>query len=393
MKNSAYLIIFVTIFIDLIGFGIVLPILPNYARDLNATPWMIGLIAAAFSLMQFFMAPIWGAFSDRVGRRPVILWGLLVTVVSYLIFSQADSIWLLLVSRLLAGVGSANVSTAQAYLTDISDAKDRSKAMGVIGAAFGLGFIFGPPLGGLIKATLGIAWVGYIAALLSGVSLVVAFAFLSESLKEKKTERPFAMVDISVLLAAFKKERTKFFLAINFFYIFAFVNLQVCLALLLKEHYELDDAGIGYAFAYIGLISALVQGRFIGIFTKYFSEQKVLFAGTVLMTLGIVLIPFTPQAALISIGLITLGTMAFGNALITPTNAALLTKTSSEGQHGSTLGVLQSVGALARILGPFSGSLLYAWNYHAPFLFGALMTLLASLCAWMILRLSVSEKS
>jgi MFS transporter, DHA1 family, tetracycline resistance protein len=374
MKKSPLLVLFLTIFIDLVGFGIVLPLLPNYARELGASPIIVGTIAATYSLMNFFFAPIWGSISDRIGRRPVILISVATSVVSYLIFSHSHTIAWLIFSRVLAGIGSANVSTAQAYITDVTDAANRSKSLGLVGAAFGLGFIFGPPIGGILKTHFGIQAVGYAAAGLSLIDLILAFFLLPESLKEKLNGKSalkfFKFGLIAKTLTQGPISRVAW---INFLYIFAFVNMQVSVAMLAKEHYGLSDKLIGYLFAYIGFIAAMVQGGLIGRLTKKFGENKLLFIGTLLMMFGMLAIPFTPRSGSSSLpfGLLSLGLVAFGNGLIAPTNTALASMLTPQEVQGERLGVLQSIGSLARIAGPFTGGILYGVNYHAPYVLGA----------------------
>jgi DHA1 family tetracycline resistance protein-like MFS transporter len=179
------LILFITIFIDLMGFGIFVPVVPIYARELNASEALVGDTGALFSLMMFIFTPFWGTLSDRFGRRPVILIALGISAVSYVMFAQATTLVVLIVSRMLTGVGSGNITAAQAYITDITPPEGRAKALGLIGAAFGLGFIFGPPLGSFVFDRLGVEWVGYVAAIMCLLNMVAVWAFLPESLKEK----------------------------------------------------------------------------------------------------------------------------------------------------------------------------------------------------------------
>ena len=183
MKRSPLLILLLTVLLDLIGFGIVLPLLPTYAKFLHATPFMIGLISAIFSIMQFIFSPLWGKLSDKIGRRPVMLISIFITAISYLVFSQATTIPLLIFARGLSGIGSANIAAAQAYITDVTDSKSRSGAMGMIGAAFGIGFIIGPLIGGLLKHNYGIPMVGYVAASLITIDFILAIFLLPESNK------------------------------------------------------------------------------------------------------------------------------------------------------------------------------------------------------------------
>ena len=183
MKNKALAVLFLTIFLDLMGFGLIIPILPIYAKDLGATDAMVGLLGTSFSIMQFLFASFWGGLSDRYGRRPVMLTSILIMMVAYILFANATVLWLLFVTRLMKGFGAANLSVAQAYISDVVPQENRTKAFGIIGAAFGLGFIFGPSLGGILNEYFGVAGVGYFAASLSGLNFILAWFFLGETLK------------------------------------------------------------------------------------------------------------------------------------------------------------------------------------------------------------------
>jgi DHA1 family tetracycline resistance protein-like MFS transporter len=365
MKKSPIAILFLTIFIDLLGFGIVLPLLPTYAKTLGASPLIIGLTAGAYSFMQFFFAPIWGGISDEVGRRPIILGSVSTSVVAYLLFANADTVWLLAFSRIVAGIGSANISTTQAYITDITDSSNRSKGLGIIGAAFGLGFVFGPPIGGLIKTLFGIEAVGYMTAALAAINLVLAYFFLPESIKEKKSRVDIKFLRFDKLFAAFQKPGIRLLLAMNFLFMFGFVNMQISIALLVKEHFGFEtDAQVGYLLAGVGIISVLMQGVFIGRLTKLFGEKKILVGGSVSMFIGLFFIPFSPSVAVL---LVVLVFLAVGNGLNTPTNTALVSLYTPPPEQGETLGLAQSVGSLSRISGLVAGSLLYGLDYHAPY--------------------------
>jgi len=381
MKKSPLVVLFFTVFIDLVGFGIVLPLLPTYAKDIGATPLEIGLIAASFSVMQFFFSPIWGAKSDQIGRRPIILISVAASAISYLIFSQADTVALLLISRILAGIGSANISATQAYITDVTDSTNRSKAMGMIGAAFGLGFVLGPPLGGFLKTFYGISMVGYVAAALTFLDLILAFIFLPESLKEKKPKAKVQLFNFDKMLDAFKRPAVSRIMITNFLFLFAFVNMQVSAALLWKEYFSVTDQSIGYLFAIVGVISVFVQGFLIGKLTKKYGERKVFLLGNMIMAVGLICIPYTPTDSLFTIGLFFLGMLAIGNGLVVPIGSSLISLYTPNHEQGEVLGVFQSVGSFARILGPFSGSLLYGIEIHSPYLVGGALVIVGSLIA------------
>ncbi|ACF15027.1 major facilitator superfamily MFS_1 [Chloroherpeton thalassium ATCC 35110] len=381
MKKSPLVVLFFTVFIDLVGFGIVLPLLPTYAKDIGATPLEIGLIAASFSVMQFFFSPIWGSKSDQIGRRPIILISVAASAISYLIFSQSDTVALLLISRVLAGIGSANISATQAYITDVTDSANRSKAMGMIGAAFGLGFVLGPPLGGFLKTFYGISMVGYVATALTLLDLILAFIFLPESIKEKKPKTKIQLFSFDKMLDAFKRPAVSRIMITNFLFLFAFVNMQVSAALLWKEYFSVTDQSIGYLFAFVGVVSVIVQGFLIGKLTKKYGERKVFLLGNIIMALGLIFIPYIPTDSLFSLGLIFLAMLAIGNGLAVPVSTSLISLYTPHHEQGEILGISQSVGSFARILGPFSGSLLYGVEIHAPYLVGGALVLVGSLVA------------
>jgi MFS transporter, DHA1 family, tetracycline resistance protein len=392
MKRSPLIILFFTVFLDLVGFGIVLPLLPNYARELGASPLQIGIIAGAYSLMQFFFSPIWGGISDRTGRRPIILISVMTSVVSYFIFSQAQTLVLLFISRLLAGIGSANVSVTQAYITDISTRENRAKSLGILGAAFGLGFVLGPPIGGFLKTNFGIEYVGYIASALTLLDFALAFFLLPESLTQKKDHAEFKFFSPQSFIKAFRRPELVRVMLINFCFTFAFVNMQISVPLLWKEHYGQTDENIGYLFAFVGVMSVIVQGVFIGKITRAIGERQTLFYGTAIMTFGIGLIPFVPTGFFLSIGLTALALLALGNGLSTPTNSALVTLYTPPEEQGEMLGIAQSIGSLARIFGPLSGSLLYAAEYHAPYLIGAAFLIVGSVLSVTLFRYQLAAR-
>ncbi|MDX2127747.1 MAG: MFS transporter [Chloroherpetonaceae bacterium] len=373
MKKSPLLILFFTVLIDLIGFGLVLPLLPNYAREMGASSFEIGLIASAYSFMQFFFAPAWGSLSDRIGRRPVILISVATSAFSYFFFSQANTILLLLLSRILAGIGSANVGVTQAYITDISDSSTRSKSLGILGAAFGLGFVLGPPIGGLIKTYYGGAAVGYSAALITLLDFGLAYFLLPESLTEKRnTEISFNPFHGEKLAAMFRFPAVNRLYLTSFCFVFAFVNMQITIPLLWKEKYSFSDADIGFLFSMIAVVSVVVQGGLIGKLVRIFGERKLLPIGLALMLLGIGFLPFVPASKFLSYGSLTLIILALGNGLCNPINTSLVSLYTPKDAQGEILGVLQSVGSLGRVIAPFTGSLLYGIDLHAPYLTGSL---------------------
>ncbi len=389
-KNKASLgIIFVTIFIDLMGFGILIPILPTFAsKELGISDFGIGSIVAVFSLMQFIFNPMMGKLSDKIGRRPVILVTQLITAVSYLIFAFSNSFLLLFLSRMLAGLGGSNIGVAQAYIADITTKEERAKGMGIIGAAFGLGFVFGPVIGALL------AKYGYhVAGLGSAFFTLTAFSFaffrLPESLKEKKSDEK---IQIKIFDFAFAKQvlfrpSVGFLIMLFFLIIFSIANIYGTFAILGYKFYHFTDQQNGMLFGIVGMIGAIVQAGFIRTLSHKLNDKAILLIGIFFMMIGLGLIPyggnFTGVAIVISI-------MAVGSGILQPIIPSMISKHSPENQQGAVLGFSQSISAFARVLGPLWGGFSFdVLGYQYPFLTGAFFTLLALIFSFFMLK---SEK-
>lgn len=368
-------ILFLTIFIDLLGFGIIIPILPNYAEELGASEFMIGVIAAVFSLMQFVFTPIWGTLSDQKGRRPMMLISIAITCIAYLLFSQATTLWLLIISRCLAGLGSGNISVAQAYIADITPPEQRAKSMGMIGAAFGLGFIFGPPAGGLIMEYWGIMYVGLICGALCLINLVLAFFVLPESLGEKIQARKINILPVKDFVKVLSSGGPRELFLINFIYITAFFTFQITATLLWDDKYGFGDKEIGYLFAFIGICTAVMQGGLVGFFTRVFGEFRLLTIGTYMLMFCLLVISFIPEAYFIPFELIILLFLAIANGMVGPSSLSLLSAMTDKHEQGRRLGLFQSFGSMARVIGPLMAGMLYGINMHLPYLVGAALLL------------------
>ncbi|MBI3950233.1 MAG: MFS transporter [Acidobacteria bacterium] len=370
MKKSPTFLIFLTVFIDLLGFGIVLPLLPYYAHQepFNASEWQIGMLVASYSLMQFIFAPIWGRVSDRVGRRPIILLSLMGSTVSYLIFGLAQTMWMLFLARMLAGIGAANIPTAQAYIADTTTPENRAKGMGMIGAAFGLGFIFGPAVGGFLSHW-GYSVPGFVAAGICFADFALTYFLLPESLKEKGVSRPARhAARWSMITEAFSRPFVGTLLILFFIATFALANMEATFALLSKVRYHYTEAQTGYIFAYMGLLTTLVQGGMIRPLVRKLGEHKLIVIGTLVFAMSLLLLPYTPNFWTLAAALALL---SFGQGVNTPSITSLISQYSSADEQGSILGVTQSLSSLARVVGPMWGGVMFDIGFQWPYLTAA----------------------
>lgn len=393
LKNKGILVIILTVFIDLVGVGIIIPILPVYAKgELHISEAMVGAIIGIFSLMQFVFGPILGSWSDRVGRRPVILITSVISGLSYLVFSQASTLVLLLAARALGGIGGANIGVAQAYISDVVEKENRARAFAYIGAAFGLGFIIGPFLGGLIYSSYGFEWVGYLAAAISFANVILAYRFLGESVTEKrekssKTRNPFAD-----FIQMAKYPAVSGLMVITLIFMASFAMMQAMSAIMWKDHYYLDERHIGYMFAFIGFMAFIIQGGLIGWFQKNISERMLLVYGNVLVATGLLGVSFVPEEWFFPLEYLFIMCMSLGMAFFTPTMSSLLSKLVSEKEQGAVLSVNQSMSSLARVVGPIVGGLLYqTYSYHTPYITGG--SVLIGLGVYSYIYLKSTEKS
>jgi len=358
-QRSALTVIFVTVFVDLLGFGIVLPLLPYYAHQFHASGTTAGALIAVYSAMQFLCAPLWGRWSDRVGRRPIILVSLAGSTVSYLLFALANGIGLLFVSRILAGVAGANIPVAQAFIADSTSEKDRARGMGLIGAAFGLGFVFGPAIGGLL-AHAGHAAPGFAATAICGLNLLAAAWRLPESLSPEQRGRLPVAQPLGRWRQVRSQPRLVALLLLFGAVVFAFSTMETTLSLLCATAYRMQASQIYWLFGYMGVLTTLMQGGLIGRLAQRVDEARLVATGAALLALGLGAAPFAPPLTPL---LVSLGAVAFGQGIASPVLSSLISK-SGGGHQGAVLGVSQSVGSLARIVGPLWGGLLF--DYGGP---------------------------
>jgi len=385
MFKSPLSVLFITVFVDLLGFGIVLPLAPFYAEFYGATGFQVGLLMMVYSLMQFLFAPLWGMLSDRVGRRPIILLSLVGSSISYLIFGLAPSLFVLFVSRIFAGIFGASISTAQAYIADTTKPEDRAKGMGLIGAAFGLGFVLGPAVGGFFSQ-YGYGVPAFIASAICFTNIFIAFFRLPESLTtERKGIAPLGeRYHPKQFVKVFQNPNLGLVILLMFFATFSFANLEATFALFTERRFEFTASEVGYLFAYMGLLIAIVQGGLVGRLVKIFGERVLVRVGLFLMVVGLGLIPYAKNVWVLAI---VLAFLAFGLGMNTPSLNSLITQYGDPTRHGGILGVSQSFSSLARILGPTWGGFSFdRFGISSPYFSGGAVMLLAFLLSMFYLR-------
>jgi len=360
-RSLQYATIFLTIFIDVLGFGIVIPVLPLYAQHFGATAWEIGWLVGIFSMAQFFFAPVWGKISDRIGRKPVLLIGLIGTIAGYLLMGFAGALWVLFVARLIDGIAGANISAAQAYMADISSAENRARAMGLIGAAFGLGFVFGPALGGWASVAINYSAPMFIAAGLAVLNFFFVVFFLPES-RVPGASLPRVEPLFPNLLSHVSRRIYLSSVGSYFLVIFGFSMMTAIFALVLFHRFGLDAMHTGYLFAGIGLIGAFIQGGLIGRLVKRFGEARLATLGALFMGAGLAALACSPDIRWL---LISSAAVGIGNSLLMPTLSAIASRSAEAEWQGRALGVLQSSGSLARWLGPLLAGGLLSWQLGA----------------------------
>lgn len=376
VKKGSLSIIFITVFIDLMGFGILIPILPTFAsKNLEISDFGIGIIVAIFSLTQFLFNPVLGKLSDNIGRRPIIIGTLCITAISYLVFSFADSFLILFISRMLAGFGGSNIAVAQAYIADVTDKSERSRGMGLIGAAFGLGFVFGPLIGGWLSH-FGYDIAGYGSATFSFLAMIFAIFFLPEShrrldetIREKFKPKFIPYKDFKHVLSF---PAVGLLILIFFIIIFSIANIYGTFALLGYKVYNFTDSQNGYLFGIIGIVGALIQGGLIKYLSFIFSDNTLVKLGVLFMMIGLGALPYGINffGATIIVVILSIGT-----GILQPTILSMISKFSPDNEQGLILGINQSLSAFARVLGPLWGGFAFEFiGYEFPFLTGALFT-------------------
>jgi MFS family permease len=406
MRKTSLLVIFLTVFIDLVGFGIVLPLLPIYSEHYGAGDLMIGLIIASFSAMQFLFAPWWGRLSDRIGRRPVLLISNAGSVVSYGLFGVAGllqgqhALWILLASRVFAGICGANLSVANAYIADVSPPEKRSKNMGLIGMAFGLGFILGPAIGAVSAKVLGQSGPGFVAAGVCFFNFILAWSILGESWQPGRsavTARPKA----SQWLHTLSQPTVGVLIVVYFLATYCFASFESTFSRLFHRRFDHADEFIGYLFTYCGLLAALLQGGLMGRLVKWLGEARLVALSLLMFAIGLLVLPlvqpglpvFSPANLFLWAVWMTLGLgfVAAGSGINRPPTFGLISINTPAEEQGATLGIAQSAGSLARIIAPISANWFYKYEPALPYYICAAVAFVAAGIAWKRLcRRSVS---
>ncbi len=400
-RTPALAVLFSVVFINLVGFGLVVPLLPFFARTLNADAWQITLMFSAYSLGQFFAEPFWGRLSDRVGRKPILLITLIANAVGYLALAFAPNIWLAIAIRLFTGLGAGNISTVQGYVADVTPPEQRAGRMGLIGAAFGMGFIVGPGLGGVLTQPqlghLGYQLPIFTAAGLAALAAIGVVIFLRESRTKADPTAPRVRF-LAGLRDAFANPVVSRVLCVTLIYMAGFSAMESVFGLWAQDRFGWGAREVGFSFMIVGIVSALNQGIFAGRLARRFGEARVLACGMLMFGSSLMIQALAPAdwfpAFRIDLGFATLPVVqgwiiplamtlgAAGMSLAMPNISAIISRSSPPDQQGAMLGLNMASSSVARIGGPiFAGALFSGLGHDWPFIVGALLTIPAAVMA------------
>jgi len=382
----ALAVLLLVVFINLVGFGVVIPLLPFYAKAMNAAPWQVTTMFAAYSLGQFFGEPFWGRLSDRIGRRPVLMVTILANAVAYVALAFAPNIWIAMLVRLAGGFGSGNISTIQGYMADVTPPEKRAGRMGLLGSAFGAGFVIGPSLGGLLAhpsaGQLGFQIPLFVAAGMAALAVLGVVLFVAESrapsapgLQQPSRREALGQAAAHPILSRV--------LLVTLVSTGAFAGMESIFGLWANARFAWGPREVGLCFAVIGVIASVGQGVLTGRLARRFGEGRVLTTGLSIIALSLLATPFAPHPGL---AMVAVGCTAFGQSLVFPCVAALISRASPPDRQGQMLGLNMAAGSLARIGGPLLAGPLFGLAAGGPYWFGAALMIPAVVFAVTIVQ-------
>lgn len=378
MKNRPLAVLFAAVLVDMLGFGIVLPLLPFYAESMGATPLAITIMVASFSATQLLSAPLWGRISDKHGRRPILIAGLFASAFSYLIFGLAQSYWWLLFSRITAGAAGGTITVAQAYVADTTSHEERAKGLGHLGAASGLGVMMGPAVGGFFSHSWGLAAPGFVAAGFCAVNALAAMVFVPES-RPRQHEHKGEAATLQGWARSMTAYPLSVMLIVYFLTISAFTAMTSVLALFMERSFGLTARDMGVLFTISGGTTVVVRGLLLGVLVKRFGEAATVRIGTVALGIALLSVPLIASAQW---ALAVAPLYAFGAGTLFPALASLVSRATDRDSQGSILGGSQLVGGLGRVVGPlWSGFTFQTFGIQTPFRLGAVLVGVAFLVA------------
>jgi DHA1 family tetracycline resistance protein-like MFS transporter len=361
-RKTQFLLIFLTILLSTIGFGVCIPVLPLYAEKFGATELQNGMLVGVFSLVMFIAAPLWGRLSDRIGRRPVLVISILGSALGYFVMGWAGSLVWLFISRIIDGVSGGNVATAQAYIADITKPEERSKAMGMIGAAFGLGFVIGPAIGGILAAKVSPNAPFFFVAALCLVNALLVYTSLPESLPVEKRRASHTEQPLSEMLNHADGSLYLSVVAAYFVCLAAFSIMTAIFALFAEKRFGMDALHVGYVMAAIGIVGVIMQGGVVRRILPKYGEVKLARAGILSLLASFVLLPLVGGlGALYAVSCL----IAIGNSLVQPTLSGLGSRSVDAMWQGRAMGFLQGAASLGRGLGAIAGGWLLGFDAGA----------------------------
>jgi MFS family permease len=390
-RRASLWTIFLTVFLDLLGMGLVVPYLPGVARTYGASPALATLLGAAYSLMQLVFVPVWGQLSDRVGRRPVLLVSVGASALGFLFLARADALWMLFAARIWTGVATSNLSVAQAYIADVTPPEDRSKGMGIIGAGIGIGFVLGPVVGGLLEAVSPLhrqgALPAFAAAALGLVNLALALRFLPESHPPERrgAVRRASVLDPERYRAALRTPGVAPALAVNFVLATSFAAMEQTFRLFTEDAFGMSAPGTGLVLGLVGVVMILVQGGLLRPLARAYAEGALVRGGIAVQVFGFLAVAVSPRFG-VPVLCAGMAVVAFGSGLTNPSLSAHVSRCTDAASQGAILGVYQSVSAFARVFGPATAGPLYQLVGHSAPYFMATIGMLTALALALALR-------